>query len=471
MPDAITLVGLDCGSTTTSLVVARARLTQGALGRVEIADVEDVYRSPIVFTPFSAGAGNRIDDQRLAAYLDEWLAAAGTRGDEIFGGGALVTGLAAESANARAIAELVEARLADAVIATANDPALESWLAFMGNCHGLSMARPATPIVNIDVGGGTTNLALGVDGQVIAVGALDVGARHLQFAPGTHRLTAVSPRGAELLDALGISCAIGEELATPDVERIVDFYVRLIESAVERREPDAMAQPWVLLAFDAPGDLLAGAVVTFSGGVGQLIYDARRGSPPPRTTEFGDLGGELAGRLSRSPLLARRSRGLEPEGLGRSTAYGLLRHRTELSGATLYLPDPARLPLKNVPIVARLSADASESELKHAVQLAVRCRPAGCLQIGVECQQLDELRTLGERLARALETSDGGGDQTLVVLVPGNLGKVLGNYATRWGRLARDLIVVDEVPMREAQFVRLGRMREGVVPLWLYAVR
>jgi hypothetical protein len=27
------------------------------------------------------------------------------------------------------------------------------------------------------------------------------------------------------------------------------------------------------------------------------------------------------------------------------------------------------------------------------------------------------------------------------------------------------------VPPREAQFVRLGRLRETVVPLWLYAVR
>ena len=62
------------------------------------------------------------------------------------------------------------------MIATAGDPALESWLAFMGNCHALSLAKPGVPIVNIDVGGGTTNLALGIDGQVVAAGALHVGA-------------------------------------------------------------------------------------------------------------------------------------------------------------------------------------------------------------------------------------------------------------------------------------------------------
>ena len=225
------------------------------------------------------------------------------------------------------------------------------------------------------------------------------------------------------------------------------------------------------LAFDAPADLLDRAEVTFSGGVGQLIYDRRRGSPPPTTTQFGDLGGELAVRIDRSPPLAARSRGLEPEGLGRATAYGLLRHRTELSGATLYLPDPSRLPLKNVPIVARLAGDASLADFERAVILAARCRPAGCLQIAVDGLRIDGLRGLGERLARAIESSAAGRDQTLVLLVGPNLGKVLGNYATRWGRLAQSLIVVDEVPLADAQFVRIGRMRDGVVPLWLYAVR
>ena len=87
MSSAIKLVGLDCGSTTTSLVVAAARLAQGALGRVRIADLEETYRSPIVFTPFCADVPERIDAQRLAGYLDAWLAAAGIEGQGIFGGG------------------------------------------------------------------------------------------------------------------------------------------------------------------------------------------------------------------------------------------------------------------------------------------------------------------------------------------------------------------------------------------------
>ena len=104
----IKLVGVDCGSTTTSVVVASAQLTRGPLGRVEIANLEPTFQSEMIFTPFR---GNTIDAEQLASHLDAWLAAARTSPGEIFGGGASVTGLAAERANAAAITQLIEARL------------------------------------------------------------------------------------------------------------------------------------------------------------------------------------------------------------------------------------------------------------------------------------------------------------------------------------------------------------------------
>ena len=75
MSRAIRLVGLDCGSTTTSAVVATARLATGALGRVEIGELESVFRSPVVFTPFD---GEHIDAAAMSRLLDAWLAESGT---------------------------------------------------------------------------------------------------------------------------------------------------------------------------------------------------------------------------------------------------------------------------------------------------------------------------------------------------------------------------------------------------------
>jgi ethanolamine utilization protein EutA len=53
-------------------------------------------------------------------------------------------------------------------------------------------------------------------------------------------------------------------------------------------------------------------------------------------------------------------------------------------------------------------------------------------------------------------------------LVKENLGKTLGHYVTAWGALPLRLVVIDEVSARDAQFLRLGRLREQVVPVSFY---
>src|SRR5207302_1836637 len=143
----------------------------------ELSDVRERFRSELVFTPLD---GDRIDMARVEAYLDAWLAAGGVRTDEVFGGGALLTGLTAQRDNAGRLVELIRRRLGDALIAAADDPCLESWLAFLGSCGELSRSHPDRAVLNLDIGGGTTNLALGEGGQVRRTSCLFLGARHVQ---------------------------------------------------------------------------------------------------------------------------------------------------------------------------------------------------------------------------------------------------------------------------------------------------
>ena len=470
MSRAIKLVGLDCGSTTTSAVVAAARLSQGALARTEITAIEQVFRSPVIFTPFD---GEQIDAARLERHLNEWLAAAHIKPEEIFGGGALITGLAAQRSNALAVTRLIEARMADSLIATADNPRLESWLAFMGNCHAMSKAHPTTPILNLDIGGGTTNLALGQNAQVSATGCLFVGARHFQFAAGTYRLTDLSPCAAALLKHLGIDRGVGETLAKIEIEAILDFYVGLIVASVEGNVDllsTEIAQRHIQVPLNPPSPL-ADFAITLSGGVGQLVYQHLGGQGTGGATQFGDLGGELAQRIARTAAIATRMSTFTPEGLGRATVYGLLRHNTEVSGSTLFLPHPERLPLKSVPIIGRIGRKPSDEQLGQLLALVASSAPAACLQVELDQPTLEAVRDLGNRLASLLASRPLPPGTTLVLLLAANAGKVLGNYVTRWGTIDADAIVVDEVPTSDAQFVRLGRAREGLVPLWLYAAR
>ncbi len=193
MPRQVQLVGFDVGTTTSSALVATAQLAENSVSRrFEISGVHERFRSDLIFTPYTERG---IDEQSLGNSLRQWLAAAGVQPDEIFGGGALLTGLAAQQANAKSIVGLVRQIAGNALVATADDPCLESWLSFLGSCDALSRAHPRTPILNLDIGGGTTNLALGRAGQVLRTGCLFVGAGTSRSSPA-----AIASRSSHVTD-------------------------------------------------------------------------------------------------------------------------------------------------------------------------------------------------------------------------------------------------------------------------------
>src|SRR5262245_48659074 len=230
MASRVHLLGLDFGTTTSGAVVASASLFRNAVtGRMELSDVRESFRSDLVFTPMKE---DRLDLARLERYLDEWLGAAGVRPTEIFGGGALLTGLTAQRDNASGLIEIIKGRLQDALVATADDPCLESWLAFMGSSAPLSREHADRAVLNLDIGGGTANLALGQAGEVLGTACFFAGAGHVQVEPGTYRIVRLSRYADTLLDHLKIAPRVGDELAERDVDAIVGFYVALLRAAL-----------------------------------------------------------------------------------------------------------------------------------------------------------------------------------------------------------------------------------------------
>jgi ethanolamine utilization protein EutA len=509
MSDEVQLLGLDFGTTTSSAVVATAVLTRSAVtGRMELTRVHECYRSEMVFTPLRDD--DRLDEQQVEALLDGWLAAGGVRREELFGGGALLTGLTAQKENAAALVRLIRRRLGEALVATADDPCLESWLAFMGSCVGLSRAVPQQPILNLDIGGGTTNLALGLNGEVLHTGCLFVGARHVQVVPGSYRIVRLSRYARALLDALGVRKEKGQCLTDAEVQAVLDYYLGLLEASAVG-VPDPFQTPLGRLHQQVPfrghvapslrdghrvserlghvPDTSVGqpfqaaptawkgrpasdpdAAVTFSGGVGELLYAHEQGQPWPPTTHFGDLGIDLAQRIADSHFWAEHLHTWRPASAGRATVYGLLRHSTEVSGSTLFLPHPGVLPLTDVPILGSLNGSSTDGHLSHLIDLIRRSGRGGCVQVSLGTHEAAAVRAFGERFAAALRQTAFPPQHPLVLLVRENLGKVLGHYVTQWGTLPLNLVVIDEVAVRNAQYVQLGALRSQVVPVSFYGL-
>jgi ethanolamine utilization protein EutA len=469
-PSKVLLCGMDFGSTTSSFLVAEAHIGRSfTTGRRHFDETAIVFRSESVFTPFR---GETIDEAKIAALLDNWIEQSGLTPGDIFAGGAIVTGLAAKRANADALVAIVRLRIGRAVMATADDPCLESWLAFMGSSAPLSRFHSERGFVNLDIGGGTTNPAYGRRGNVLATGCHFIGARHFQFEPGSYRLGAISRYGAALLTELGIARATGDTLDDGALERVLDYYIAGLEAIVRGRTAyfDTPAGrlhqqvPFVLPEMTVPE-------ITFTGGVGELLYRLKAGEALPGTTHYGDLGIDLARKIAASKFLSRSLELFVPETRGRATVYGITLHSTEVSGSSLFLPSPQDLPLYDMPVVARLAADAPPADYRAALVLAGRQRKGACLQIDGSPAKATLVRDLGEKISRALDAAAYPDGCPLVVLTERNIGKALGNYATGWGTRRRNLIVIDEVAARDAHFVNIGAPHGSLVPVSYFGMR
>ncbi len=482
------MIGLDFGSTTSSAMVAVAGVGLNSItGRMAFGNPRVIYRSNTVFTPFK---GDMIDEEQLKVCLGNWLHEGKIKNDALFAGGVIITGLAARQRNARAIAKLVGERVGQAVIATADDPNLESWLSFMGCAATLSRHHYQLPIINLDIGGGTTNPAMGKAGQVFETGCFFVGARHFQFEPGTYRLTQVSCYGQKLMDHLGICRQKAEILEAGEIDAILDFYIAVLEAMV-RGDKSFFLSPMGKLHQQTSFNITpptGETGITFSGGVGELIYRSVQGKQLPGTTFYGDLGIDLAMRIIASPILSTHIKKLLPENMGRATVYGLTLHNTEISGSTMFLPSPNRLPLKDIPIVARLDIGADANEVLRVLSIASKHPKGACIQIMASHNKSNEkdnaqgilppagyeplttIKGLGMGLAEGLKKISFSPEMPLIILAPDNYGKALGNYATNWRQSRRNLIVIDEIPDRNAHFVNIGQLHRNIVPVSFYGV-
>jgi ethanolamine utilization protein EutA len=462
------LVGLDFGTTTSSALVAEAVVRRNAVtGRMELSLTRETFRSPLVFTPLE---NDRLDLAATLRLVDDWLARGGiTPGHaDVGGGGALLTGLTARRENARGLVAAIRQRLGPALVATADDPCLESWLAFQGSCAPLSRRYPDQTFLHLDIGGGTTNMALGRNGDVLATGCLFVGARHVRFTPGTRRIESLSSHSKALFAALGISAGPGDDLPPDDLTRILDWYLDLLGRAVDGRADSADRSTLDHVQVPLPPPFWGDASetkVTLSGGVGELVYAAARGAAPPAITPYGDLGVDLAHRLLTHPTWARHWPASLPEGGGRATVAGLLRHATRISGSSIHLPAPSLLPLTDLPIVGSLLPHADQTVLRATLELARRAPGGAAVHVRGLLPEADGVRRFGARLASVLDGIVWPKDRPLVLLLESNCGKALGQCASRWGQLTLPLVVADELDLPQARWVTLGKERDGVVPV------
>ena len=197
-------VGIDIGTSTTQCVFSAITLSNTAsafsVPRIRITEKRVLYRAPLRLTPLTSP--ETIDAQAVERIVSEDYAAAGIRPDQIRLGAVIITGETARKQNARAVAQALSRLAGDFVVATAG-PALESILAGRGSGAAELSRTSGKRVMNLDIGGGTANMAVFERGEPIANGCLDIGGRLLRFEDDDCTVHSFSPHRA------GRGCAAG----------------------------------------------------------------------------------------------------------------------------------------------------------------------------------------------------------------------------------------------------------------------
>ena len=155
--------------------------------------------------------------------------------------------------------------------------------------------------MNVDIGGGTSKIAICADGRVADLTALDVGARLICLDPAG-RIVRIEEAGRRFGAELGINLEVGGQLAPQSARALAARMADCLFEAMDGGSPAAGGR--ALLRLDPLSPRPAVEQVTFSGGVAEYIYEPG--------------GADL--RRSRQPVRAGGSRPRATLGMQRSSA-------------------------------------------------------------------------------------------------------------------------------------------------------
>lgn len=457
MAESIISVGIDVGTSTTELVFSRLTIENVAgafaVPQISIVDKQVSYRSQIYTTPLIST--ELIDVDALRDIVTAEYARAGVSPAQVHTGAAIITGETARADNAEQVLAGLSELAGDFVVATAG-PLLESVLAARGVGIDTWSRDDARVIANLDVGGGTTNIAAYRHGRLLGASCLDIGGRLVRLDPDGV-VTYISKQLARLAAASGINVQVGQRADIQRLRTLSRVMARQLAMGVGLVSPDELHADLYTNRGRPLAAALTPQVVSFSGGVADLI-DLPDDDQPFR---YGDIGPLLGRAIAEDSAfgLVTRYRGAETIG---ATVVGAGVHTTEISGSTI---DYARelLPIRNVPII-RISDEqaADPAQLATAIseQLSLHHRddPSQMVAIAFTGGHLSSFAAV-QQTAKAIIAGAAavlGGPHPLVIVLTQDRAKVLGqSLAVQRGR-RDDVICIDGVHTGLGDYIDIG---------------
>jgi len=454
-------VGIDIGSSTSHLIFSRLTLRRQGVAlssRFVVINREIIHESPILLTPYIDKT--TIDTDQLGDFIHEAYRKANLTPEDIDTGAIIVTGEAAKKKNAEAIAALFSAEAGKFVCATAGHN-LEAILASYGSgaVHMTYHEGGDFTVMNVDLGGGTSKIAIVQGGKVIDTCAIEVGARLIAMDE-SGKINRLEDTALKIAKIAGIAnLAVGGIMSDDQKDKFSQVLCDSLFQVLERRPLSPEVESLLLTPNIEYRDPIH--AIMFSGGVSEFVYGYEK-------RNLGDLGVQLGKKVrARVNQLGGGNIPLRPAEVRiRATVIGASQYTVQVSGNTIYLSHPDLLPLRNLQVVTpefEQTEAITASEITSAVERALQRFDATDVERTVALAIRWELgpsypliRTLAEGLVGAMKGHIDNG-QPLVLVFDADIAKLMGNIIERELIPGAGIISIDGIDLKDFDFIDIGQ--------------
>ncbi|WP_291567685.1 MULTISPECIES: ethanolamine ammonia-lyase reactivating factor EutA [unclassified Clostridium] len=468
MREVILSVGIDIGTSTTQLVFSNITIENTAsnfsVPRIKIVDKNIIYRSEIYFTPLITQT--KIDKDKVREIIEGEYKNAGVKPSDVETGAVIITGETARKENANEVLQSLSGFAGDFVVATAG-PDLESIIAGRGAGADKISDEENAYVVNIDIGGGTSNLALFKNGELVDTGCLDIGGRLIKIDKDTKKIYYIYPKIKKLAQSIGVNIEVGDIAEIDKIRKIARAMAEILEEAVCIKQRSSMYDE--IQTNKGLKDGYNIEYITFSGGVADYIYNEDYSDP----FRFGDMGVVLGEEIKKSNL-ARKLKVRTAIETIRATVVGAGSHTTDISGSTItYTSDV--FPIKNLPILklSKEDEDGGFESIERAINEKLKWfnlenesqRVAVALK-GIKNPSFDEVQKLSKSLINGM-TELLEKEYPIFVIVENDIAKVLGQTMYIQLGKKKNVVCIDSIKVENGDYIDIGKplINGKVVPV------
>ncbi|MHA2098594.1 MAG: ethanolamine ammonia-lyase reactivating factor EutA, partial [Candidatus Kariarchaeaceae archaeon] len=395
---------------------------------------------------------NNIDMAKLTHFLKDEYQSAGITFDEINTGAIIVTGETAKKHNAREIVASLSEDAGKFVSATAG-PNFESMIAAMGSGVTSRSQELQNIILSVDIGGGTSNLAISSKGEIISTSCISVGGRLLAF-DDKKIIIRIDEPAQLVMNYLGVDLKIGDKINNQQIDLIADKFADiLIEVMVGPAKSELALDLMLTDDLNFPDQI---DEISFSGGVAEFIYG--------QTNGYNDIGFPIAHKIVQQ-FPKFKADIIEPENKIRATVIGAGAYSLSISGSTSFLDPQLNFPIRNLPVI-RVDIDRNKLSIDHVKEEIYKSLSRFDLKEGEEMVALyfkDPVRASYNRLklfAQAIEISlkESINSQIPIVLVfEKDIANSVGNIIRRETNIKENLLSIDELVLKEGDWIDIGK--------------